>query len=101
MPNKHTGSNFEDFYNTEVKSYMDIKYLEKLMKLAKKYGVTTVKTESIEFTIELSPKEPKKRQIALEPHGVSESDRIDMPNLPSVEDLLFYSASGQQPPEEQ
>ena len=80
---------------------MDIKNLEKLMRLARKHGVTNVKTADIEFTIELAPVKPQTKRIALEPYGVSESDKIDTPDALSVEDLLFYSASGQTVPEQQ
>lgn len=80
---------------------MDLKQLEKLMKLAQKYGLTTVKTSEIEFTLSPVPQVKGKRVVALEPFGVSEDDRIDTPDQPSYEDLLFYSASGQPVPDPQ
>lgn len=82
---------------------MDFKDLEKLLKLARKYGLATVKTQDIEFTVDLShANKPKaKRTQPLEPFGVSEDDRIEMPDALTQEELLFYSATGQPVPDQQ
>ncbi len=82
---------------------MDFKDLEKLMKLARKYGLSEVKTPEIEFKVDLAHghKPKAKRPAQLEPFGVSEDDTIDLPDAPTYEDMLFYSATGQNPPEPQ
>ena len=83
---------------------MNFKDLEKLMKLARKYGLTTVKTQDIEFTLQESftSNEPKAhRSVTLPPFGVSENDRIETPGELTADELLFYSATGQTVPDQQ
>lgn len=85
----------------EIKS---LKELDKLMKVARKNGVTTVKLPGIEFTIDQgiidSDAQALKAKIPASPEQYGEvgaDDKITSDG-PSLTDLLFYSASGQDVP---
>jgi hypothetical protein len=83
---------------------MDLKELEKLMRLARKYGLKTVKTAEIEFTVDEPQSYPKaiaQGKVAIPSFGqITEDDLVKTPDALSPEDLLFYSATGQ-PTEQQ
>lgn len=78
---------------------MNFKDLEKLLKLARKYGLTAVKTQDIEFTLTVSHKSDISSRKSDFTSAITNVDEIEMPDLLSAEDLLFYSASGQTVPE--
>ncbi len=81
----------------ELKS---LKELDKLMLLCRKRGVKAIKIDNIEFTIEID--EPVHSHIAsalpeiYTPGGISESTKIETPDILTDEQLLFYSAGTNQ-----
>lgn len=88
-----------------MKFLNSLKDLDKMLTLARKHGVTKVKFEGMEFELDIYAAPPKKTSKApteAEQFGeVGDKDKIlaGWDKL-SLEDRLFYSASGQPPPQE-
>lgn len=95
----------------------DLKDFEKLVKLCRKLGVDAVEADGVKFNLGASPK-PKAKyqdpaldipesqvkivhdQVMTQTVAETVADVIKTDEL-SAEDLLFYSASGQTPNQEQ
>jgi len=79
----------------EIKS---LKELDKLMLLCRKRGVLTIKVDNIEFRLDDQPIQAKPTQPMATTvyQGITEDTKIDTPDSLTEEQLMFYSAGGQQ-----
>lgn len=70
---------------------MDLKELEKLAKLCKKYGITSVKMAEVEISIDIYSLPPTQmKAIDSEPS----SKASEASNTITEEDILMWSSSG-------
>lgn len=74
-----------------------LKDLDKLMVLCKKRGITAIKIDNVEFTIDLAEAPTTHRKDKRIPNSNMEypaGGKIDTPHTLTDEELLFYSAGG-------
>lgn len=73
-----------------------LKDLEKLIKLCRRLGVDNIETNDIKLKLGTQPvKSYRPRRIA-QLGEISENIQIQTPDMPTPEDLLFYSVAGEQ-----
>lgn len=74
--------------------------LRKIIRLCRREGVNVMKIDGIEMVLEGHPegvKEPIKAPLApFSTQGITEDTKIETPEQLTSEQLLFYSAGGQQ-----
>jgi len=80
----------------------NLKELQKLINLCRKAGVDIIKVDGIELVLGKEPvkattKVPKSILPTIAPGGITEDTQIEMPDDLSPEQLLFYSATSNEP----
>jgi hypothetical protein len=81
-----------------------LRQLSQLIALCRRQGVNIIKVDNIELVLEGTPQVAKASKSSVEaastptyaPGGITEETRIQTPTELTEEQLLFYSANGEQ-----
>ena len=73
-----------------------LKQLESLIKICKKHGVESIEIDNIKMNISLLHSSSQKtKESILMPNGITDQTIIPTPNMPTAEELLYWSSEGQ------